>query len=192
MKPIIHLLENEKILFEAQPRRALAAYLLLRKGIHFLLVLMVFFVVFFVESSKNHSLGYFLSSSVFFYGLAFIAIPFIIAYLWLRAAISRHYFIFTDQRCILYSGFVGINKRLISYQKMVDVDFSQGPLESLFRIASVNIAEQSSNNLAGSISQSSRDWNSFFNLNPSAVLGLSYDDADKLTHLISEHITKKS
>jgi membrane protein YdbS with pleckstrin-like domain len=87
--------------------------------------------------------------------------------------VPQYRYIFTDQRCIIYSGFIGVNKRVIPYNRIADVNIQQGTVEALFKLSTVFIDEQAMNYSQGT-------W----------IGGLSINDADEITKIISQHITK--
>lgn len=169
MKPKIKLLDNEEILLELQPNHRLALYIVLKKMSLFF-VAGVFLVIYANIQKKDINL------SVFFQTVALLFIIFFLCFFWLRFMVSRHWYFITNQRVILYYGFLGMNMRSIPYNRIIDVNFSQNLYEKLLKIASVNLAEQSSN---------------FSQTNPSLISGLSLDQAEELAHIINEKITKK-
>lgn len=183
MKPNILLFENETLLLEMQPKHSLVNYLLIKKGFNSLLLVPPLFFVFFLSLAKPTAV------ELGLYTFLVIIVTFLVFYVWAKFAVSKYWYIFTDQRCIFYSGFFNIRKRLVPYQRIVDVEMSQGPLEKLFNIASVKITEQ------GTSTRTNNSRGLLFILlssDPSAILGLSYSDAEKLANLIGQHIVKNN
>jgi membrane protein YdbS with pleckstrin-like domain len=83
-------------------------------------------------------------------------------------------YVFTDQRCIIYSGFIGVNKQVIPYNRIADVDITQGTFEAMFKISSVEIDEQAMNIASQTY-----------------IKGLAREDAEAITDIVSKHISKK-
>jgi len=191
MKPNILLLENEKILFEAKPKKNLATYLIFKaliKVFSLLIIIEIFYNGFAIFSGKITN--YTVTILIAYTGGLFL-LYFIISFFWIRMVITRHWYFLTTQRCILYSGFMGIKKKFIPIYRIIDVNFSQSPIEMLFNIATVNLAEQSSSNSNISYGMPKKSWADFINLSPSGIVGLSYADAEQFSHLLTAMIVKK-
>ena len=104
-------------------------------------------------------------------------------YLFFSVATPQFQYILTDQRCIIYSGFVGANKRVIPYNRIVNIKIRQGAIESLFKLSTVIIERQGEIHIRrGDIfAVSARIW----------IKGLSKNDAEEITKIVSKHITLK-
>lgn len=100
-----------------------------------------------------------------------------------RANVCKHWYFITDKRCILYSGAWGMNKKIIPYNRIVDIDLNQNMLRQFFGIAAVALDRSG----MGYSSSSSR-----IRANVDFIDGLSLDKAEKLQHLISEYMAKSN
>lgn len=185
MNSSIKLLDGEKIIFECSPQQSLVGYLLIQKSLKMIIktiiwILLIVGYLYYSLTKNNHTDNVHFSMSNLHIGqislliVAIILLLTVCSYYWLSIIVSRYKYIFTDQRCLIYSGFIGINKKVIPYNRIADVDILQGTLEALFGISNVLIDEQAMNVA-----------NRLF------LYGLSMDDAEQVTHVVSDHITKK-
>ena len=165
MRPNIQLLDGETILIEAQPKPATVWLWISRGAIHFVTTFVILMVLIYLKAG-----GFRLP----LYGL--VVVLFIIlgavSYFWLNSTIKRHWYFITNERCINYLGMMGINKQITLLSRIVDVDMSQSPTERMFGVSSVVLQ------LPGMLNGAAA--------NNVVIYGLSLEDAEKITHLISE------
>lgn len=183
MKPRINLHDHETLLIEGQPRPVLVGYLFISKALFYTILMTIGLTISLLNLYNPNYLqvpfgvyehwivGHFELILIFFIVLA------ILGFIWAISAVNRHWYFLTNQRCIIYSGFWGINKKIIPYNRLADVDMNQNPLRGLFGITAVYFDVQ-----GASLSKSSRNSN--------LIDGLSQDLAEKMTDLISKHISK--
>ena len=172
MKPNIQLHEGETVLIETQPKQAVIWYWIVMGALRWVLILVLLFGL---TLAQGQSLGYF--SLLYGHPLGYAGLIVIIValvYLWLSAASKKHWYFVTNERCINFSGFFGINKQIILFANVVDVNVRQNPLENFLGISSVII------DVPGLMLPRRRSRGSL------AIMGLTPEDAEKISHLIGE------
>ena len=181
MKPKIKLHENEEIIIDCRPKNSLIAYLFFSK-IFGQLFTIVFFIIFFLSDRHNGLLSDLtsLESGIRSHILLTLLVTAGLALLfvfWAVAAVRKHHFFFTNQRCIVYAGFWGINKKVLPYKSVVDVDLRQNPFRALFGITAVYL------------DQKGLGFRSRRRQNCVTVDGLDHATAEKIVDLVSGHIS---
>ncbi|MCX7122144.1 MAG: PH domain-containing protein [Gammaproteobacteria bacterium] len=184
MKPNIQLHEGESILIETQPKQAIVWYWITIRALTWVATL--FIILLFSMAQFKEALGFlsFLRTNPLPYlGVIAIIIAVIAAlivtlvYVWLSAVSKKHWYFITNERCINFSGFYGINKQIILFANIVDVNVRQNPLEHFLGISSV-IIDVPSLMLSRRRSRGSL-----------AIIGLTPEDAEKISHLIGEKMS---
>lgn len=138
MRPFITLLDNEKILQEKQLKSGFIAYstmsLTAMYGFFILLIGVMWIFYFYMKNGTiNVFYSYFPLCLPGF--LFFLAISYCILYFSFRKVADESWYIFTNQRCIIYSS--KTETRTVEYSKIVKVAVSRGVIERLFGIATV-------------------------------------------------------
>ena len=131
-KPKFKLNTNEQVLLEVQPDRKIAAYWLLKKSFVWAMILIVGYIGF------AHGIFAYTDKPI----LTTVLILILIlagCWLWINFLRQWQWYIITNQRCILYWGFLTINKKLIPHDRIVDIDMQQSLLERLLGIGSVTL-----------------------------------------------------
>ena len=181
MKPKIKLHQNEEMIIDCRPKNSLIAYLFVLKLLRRLLTVLV--IVLFVASDKNltllsacTSLEHGLQNNAL---ITFVVVTSIVVLLllWSVAYVRKRHFFFTSQRCIVCSGLFSINKKVLPYKSVVDVDLKQNPLRALLGINAVCLDQQG---LGYGLRR---------RLNCLTVDGLDKKTSEKVLDLVSGHIS---
>jgi membrane protein YdbS with pleckstrin-like domain len=177
MDATLHLNDGEKVVLECRPRDALVTFAIYR-GIFQMLILLILYIIIGLLGSNsgaktNPQYFAFFHKAITF-GVMLLFLYGGILYLINTIAVPQFRYIFTDQRCIIYSGFIGVNKRVIPYNRIADVNIRQGTVEALLSLSTVFIDEQAMNYSNGA-------W----------IRGLDMYDAEEITKIVSAHISKK-
>ena len=135
------LQENEKILLEFKPKPSMAWYLLLSRAWHVLLLLVVLAVMtsFSPPGSVDAAGNVSFEPLLHHYGMVILVLLVIIGYFWFRQVIRSYDYVITNQRAILRYGFLSLNKRIIPYSQVNDVNLSASFFERMFGLGSVYI-----------------------------------------------------
>jgi membrane protein YdbS with pleckstrin-like domain len=94
----------------------------------------------------------------------------------MNSAIQKHWYFITNERCINFAGFWGINKQIILFSNIVDVNVRQNPLETLLGLSSVTV------DTPGLAVTGRRSRGSII------IAGLTAESAEKISHLIGEQM----
>jgi hypothetical protein len=180
MKPEIQLNPGETLLYETQPKQVLATYNIL----FLILMLPVFMLMGCIAVYLKYSAAVFSESLSYSVTLAhadgaliietFIVIL-IFVYCWLNLAIKKYWYFITNERCIKFSYFGGVNKQIVLFSDIVDVDISQNMLQTLFGIRSV-IINAPVMRPAGKV----------------VIAGLTAESAEKISNIIGEQMRAAS
>ena len=182
MKPRINLHGDEKMLFECCPDKKLIVYLYLIRG-HFFIILPLFLYLFYNTIGLS---GFSELSSLIYYFLVAIVTLNITAYAWLTFVMNKHWYFFTNTRCIVYSGYWGINKKIIPYNRIVDINMNRNPLRAMLGIAAIYITQQ------GVASQYTRGFGSKtegISANMAIIDGLTPKMANQISDLMSQEMS---
>lgn len=187
MKPILH--EGEEILLEIKPDTSSVNYFFLSKCWH--IAIIIIWVAFFVLTDGDNSASESYDKlSNLMVGLSYqvetgLVILILLILLVIRSFIKRmingYDYVITNQRVILHYGFLAINRRVLSYDRITDIDMRSGFVERLFGFGSVY--------LDTTVSMLSN--NSSLGANTTRLEGLSLDDCEQVMHSISEQIQSK-
>jgi membrane protein YdbS with pleckstrin-like domain len=178
MDSTLHLNDGEKLVLECRPRDALVTFALYRGIIPLIILLILYILLCCIFDSHigadtdPQEVAYFHKAITL--GVMLLFFYFGLLYLINTIAVPQFRYIFTDQRCIIYSGFIGVNKRVIPYNRIADVNIRQGTVEALLSLSTVFIDEQAMNYSNGA-------W----------IRGLDMNDAEEITKIVSAHISKK-
>ena len=177
METSLQLNEGENLVLECRPQKTLIVNLLF-KDIMRTIVLIIFVFIYSLFSDKHSASLQQLYNSYFPKALGifliFAVVYFGIIYAINAIKVSHFRYILTDQRCIIYSGFIGINKQVIPYNRVADVNIQQGTGEAILGLSSVFIDEQAMNFSNGAL-----------------LKGLNRDTAEQITKIVSQHSSKK-
>ena len=182
MKPTIQLHDGETILFETQPKKALLVYRIITGLLRwFFFFAIMFFTVYFQGFPSIASIFHFEPNHENWLVFAEIVtvVIFVLAvliYYWMNSAIQKHWYFITNERCINFAGFWGINKQIILFSNIVDVNVRQNPLETLLGLSSVTV-DAPGLAVAGRRSRGSI-----------IIAGLTAESAEKISHLIGEQM----
>lgn len=192
MNQNIQLHANEKILLTLKPKHSASLYLAITNtGAYFLPLMIILFVFTILPANNGHDVSLttalkqiitLLAANIWWIIPLFIIIS-LISYFWSKYAVSQYQYTITNQRIINYSGFWGINCKIIPYERIVDVDLKQNPLQRLLGISSVFIGEQNILINANNARQRQRNANN--------LVGLSPSEAAQALQIISEQISRK-
>jgi membrane protein YdbS with pleckstrin-like domain len=172
METQFRLNEGEKIEVDVKPDDTSLAYYLTIRGLIFnVIIAIVASCMAAAISSDNVPFQISKIVLVFLFVVIFLSL---ISLIGNTIKVPKLRYVLTDQRCIVYSGFIGINKKVVPYNRVADVNITQGSIESMFGFSTVEVDEQAMN-FAGITS----------------LIGLSREDAEQITEVISKHITKK-
>lgn len=173
MKPQISLNSNEVLLFETSANSNYHRLLFIHmcKMIIVPLLFLYFFVFHSIFSSIFSTISPPVSMSV---SILLVLLAGAALWAWCGYMVKQHYYILTNQRCIIYAGKWGINKTILSYKNIIDINMNQNFLHTLFKLCSINLTQA---NLG------------FATPVPPLILeGLSLQDGEKMTHIISAQI----
>ncbi|PHQ82271.1 MAG: hypothetical protein COB66_00610 [Coxiella sp. (in: Bacteria)] len=191
--------EGEEILLNIKPHKKFAWYWALSRIRHVLLILIIL-AIFFVfsggdNSGNNASVSQTLEQGKSFFhhygagvfvGLLVVAVVlFFLIYLWARMATKKYDYCITNQRCILTSGFLSLNKRMIPYSSVNDVNMRTSLVERLFGLTSVYL-DSIGTMMSGSRFRSGSNSN-----NTTRLEGITMEDCDKVMEIVSKHISQK-
>jgi uncharacterized membrane protein YdbT with pleckstrin-like domain len=174
----LQLNEGEHLIFECYPQSALVYYSMYCGVFPILVLVIIFSVTTFVSGTLSsqaltpQDAAFF--HSLFAHGMMFLCLYIAFLYVINIVALDQYRYVFTDQRCIIYSGLVGKDKKVIPYNRIADVELQQSTVEALMGLSSVFINEQAMN-------ISKLTW----------VKGLAMKDAEQITKVLSQHITSK-
>ena len=179
MKPKIMLHEGEEILFEERPSDKYIKVLFLSRAWH-LLCFAIIIVVALAYHSKDLNLSAGVGILPTVIGVIIVILLVVLAGLYYlsKAAMKRHWYFLTNQRIILYSGFISINKKYIPYSRVADVNITQNLFHRLVGLSRVRVDET----MAGGFSRRGNLAGVNF------VDGLTAEDADKFAHFVSQHM----
>ena len=145
----------------------------------FFISMPVFFDVFRVvikvipESLQKGSALHQIGIGVGIIGLGVLAI----GYLWAICLLYTRTFTFTDKRCIVVRALLSMDKHIIYYNRLSDINMSQTIIERLFNTATITLAELSYNQASGP-----------GNLIP--INGCTSKEAEQIVELVSQYISK--
>lgn len=171
MKPQLTLQANETILLEVQPDRKIVVYWLLTRWYLWVMVFLVANVLIMIGVIRDA--GYPTATAI-----ALTLIAMILGGLWINYARTWHWYILTTQRCLVYRGFISVQKRLIPYSRIVDTDVAQSPIERLLGLGSVRLNVPSFT-VTGSGQQS----------NLTVLMGIPIDQCEQILATISQKNT---
>ena len=171
----IKLFEGENILLECHPKSILTEYNTARLSLGYTIGFVIA-TLFYMDKLKR------VPELITESGIAsrpltilvFIIIIFMVC-VYIKNAVetSKKKYVFTDQRCILVSGFIGTNQNIIPYNRIADVNINQTSFQALWGLTMVILDEQVGFG------------------RKTLIQGLSMNDAENITQVISKHITKK-
>ncbi len=181
MKPQIKLNEQEEILVEMQPNPNVVwvwvyFFALSVIGFGLLIGLMLAFPPNRDQPSLSILLALFPRFMLFIQtyswslGVGVFLVLLIIFYLLANAAHKKTWYFLTNQRCIQYSGFLGINKRAISLNRIVNLASRQSLFEKCLKLTRVVLIAPSGSALRGRI----------------VLFGLSPEEAQNVLDLIEK------
>ena len=178
MKPKIMLHDGEKVLFEEKPSERYFKILFFSRVWHSIYTCIILAIAI--------SWGYYKmigdNPNIILYGIILAIVLFIVStlltYFISRASMNRHWYFLTNQRIILYSGFISISKKYIPYSRVADVNITQDLFHRLFGLSRVRVDET----MAAAISASGLGGVNY-------IEGLTAEDADKFAHFVSQHMT---
>ena len=187
MKAHVNLHADEKILFECRPKKALMAYIYLTKGFQVFIVgpILLCLLYYFFLNAPSSSMGSLFQTSLFAFVGIFAAVN-LIAYAWLSYVIKRHWYYFTNLRCIVYSGYWGVNKKIVPYNRIVDINMNRNPLRAILGLSAIYIVQQG---IASAYSQGMGGNTQGISANMTIIDGLSPELADKITSLVSQQMS---
>lgn len=173
MKDSTILFSDEKNIFECKPQKAFFFYQFTMSFLYIfgVLCLIGFMLIGRFIEFYHYQLEGIVSPFNLLIGFCIVII--VASYIKSKISIPKMKYVLTNQRCIIYTGFIGNNKNIIPYNRIADVNLRQNTFEAIFGIVTVIINEQVG---LGRLT----------NLN-----GLSMNDADEMLRIISQHITKK-
>ena len=170
--------EGEKLELDLKPQKSLILYNTVSNAIGQIVTIVAIFIgVYYKLIYEDHNKMGLSADSMIKAAIACVVLIVVIFFFrWFINSIKvgKLRYIFTDQRCVIYSGFIGINKQVIPYNRIADVDISQSTMEAMFSISTLEIDEQAMN-----VSSDT------------SVEGLSREDAEAITEVVSKHIVKK-
>lgn len=188
MKPTINLHNGETMLFECRPKKALIPYLYFIRGAHTFfvmpIVLGILYSLFAGPIIPNTQST--LMSALATFGIFFVIVN-MIAYAWVNFMINRHWYFFTDDRCIIYSGYWGVNKKIIPYNRIVDINLNRNPLRAIFGLTAIYIIQQG---IASQYTRGMGKGTDGLSPNMAIIEGLSPKLANKIADLISAQMSK--
>lgn len=190
MKPKISLHENEKIIFECQPKQSLIGYLFLTRCL-WPTCITVFLILFAIADDaklpdQHRGVPFSLLANTFLNHQSLVTYVFItasvIGLIWCLAMVHKHWYFFTDRRCIVYSGFWGINKKIVPYNRVVDIVMNRNPVRGILGFSAIYLDEQG---------LGINNWfnNSRKNTNVTVIDGLTCQLAENITDLVSKHMS---
>jgi uncharacterized membrane protein YdbT with pleckstrin-like domain len=178
MDNLLHLNDGEQLIFECRPQDSLVYYSMYSGVMSLLVPVIIFSILTFfsvsLSSQTVSSQDSALIHKMFVDGMMFLCFYLVILYMINIVALGQYRYVFTNQRCIISSGLVGKNKRIIPYNRIADVKIQQSTVEALMGLSSVFIDEQAMN-----ISRVA--W----------IKGLAMEDAEQITKIVSQHITSE-
>ena len=183
MKPSITLHNDEKMLFSCRPSKRLIFYIAILRG-RFFIVLPIFLSILYYL--MQHTTSKTLLSLFEILAIGVISIN-ILGYMWLTYVLNRHWYFFTNLRCIIYSGYWGINKKIIPYNRIVDINMNRNPLRVIFGLAALYIVQQG---VASQYSQGMGSNTSGISPNMAIIDGLTPDMAERIMNLVSQQMSK--
>ena len=176
----LQLNEGEKLNLECRPLGSLVYHSMFRYSWRIAILVVFYICLLFPETQLTaHMTAGQIADAESTHKLLVIIVMIFFLYLGLLYIISsitipQFRYIFTDQRCIIYSGFVSVTKRVIPYNRIVVVDIQQSTIQALLGLSTIFVDEKVMN---------SYDW--------ARIRGLSMNDAEKISKIISQHITQQ-
>lgn len=182
----LKLHDDEKILLELKPSRGSVPYFFLVRCWHVGFIIL-FFAIFFSSSIKQDnaeltSLVSGLGATAGLIILAVLACLVVLGLLYTKMCINGYDYVITNQRCILKYGFISLNKRIIPYGQINDIDMRSNALERMFGFGSVYI------DCTATVLSSNR--NRAAN-NTCRMEGLTMDECEQAMHAMSECLAKR-
>lgn len=182
MQPSLQLAENEQLIYQCQPSHRYVFYWLLVKTWRQLVAMAIIMILATSYlSSDQKNLFAVIIATLFSPHIALI-FPIItlfifIGYFLLKLNLDHYWYFFTTKRIILYRGFITIDKKVISYDNIVDVSMRQFPVERILYLATVTLAQR------GLVPSTSRGQQLNY------LNGLCLDDANRIISLISQQLS---
>lgn len=182
MKPRINLHADEKMLFECKPDKKLIAYLFFTRGHFYILIpLMLFASYIFFGTHFVTIFANWLSYLI----VALIAVS-ALSCAWLTFALNRHWYFFTSSRCIIYSGYWGVNKKVIPYNRIVDINMNRNPMRAILGIAAIYIVQQG---VASQYTRGMGQGTQGISANMAIIDGLTPALAEQISDLVSQQMS---
>ncbi len=181
MEPNILLHDGETILIRTQPQAKVVWYWLVSRAFRWLLLIIIFGWAFVINGANlfRGVLSSALAPHFEVFAILLLLILFGVIYFWLDNLRKKHWYFVTSERCINFSGFLGINKQIIQFNNIVDVNIRQNVLENMLGISAVILD-------APGISYSGRGRGTI------AIVGLSPEEAENIAHVISDKMRKQA
>ncbi len=129
-KPTFKLQPNEQVLLEIQPDQKIAVYWLLKKWTFWPIAIAIVYVLL-ASGTLPHT------AHPLFAAILITILIMAAAWLWINFLRQWQWYIITNQRCILYWGFLTLQKKIVPHSKIVDIDMQQTIFERLLGIGSV-------------------------------------------------------